>query len=204
MASGFLSEASDAIAECNEQLLDCVQNPEPTASRIDTARVGLEGVVLNLTELEPPPEHAANHDLLLQGFNKVILGFSLYSQALRDREPGVLIDGLELIQEGKDDVSTATSSILGNEGPATNVILFVTVGVVGATVAMSVVLALLLLRLRKDRMSEVHRTLATCPVCGEVLDSWWTFRTRQIREWQRDHLKGHRSGGESASSELQG
>lgn len=198
LASDYLSEASDAIAECNEDLLGCIRDPEATADRIDNATAGLEGVVSNLSLLDPPAEHQANHNLLLQGFDKIVAGFSLYSQALRDREPTSLIDGLELIQEGKEEVNTATSSILGDQNLPVDIVLVVTLGVVGAAVAMFIVLALLLLRLRQNHLDAIHRNLATCPVCDEILDKWWTFRMSQIREWQQNHLKGHRQERESS------
>lgn len=195
LAGDFLDEAAAAIEECNVALIDCLRNPDPTADRIEAANLGLQGVITNLSLLQPPAEHAASHDQLLLGLGKVSTGLTLYTEGLRQNDPTKLARASDALRDGRDDIRTATNAIASQSAGSTDLLTLVTFAVIAAAGAMVVLLVVLVRSAHRQRLNTLHKELATCPLCGEVLDQWSTYKVGQIRTWQQEHLKSHRDEG---------
>lgn len=192
-ASDFLSQASEAIDGCNQDFTNCLRQPDEFADQIDQAREGLEGVLADLGQLTPPGNLASSHDLLQGGFLKVINGLSLYAEGIREADAVKLGGALDLVHSGRVDIEAATAAITssGGSGGLDPILILEIVGGV-AIAMMGVLIALLVRQARRTRLAQVESELATCPVCGEVLDGWQTYRSRQIREWRTTHLLSHK------------
>lgn len=188
--------AAIAIEECTRNLVACLQDPEAIAGRLDTANQGLQGVTANISAMTPPAEHAASHDLLVEGLSEVSMGLTVYTQGLRETDPSKLVLASELIGAGRDDIRTARIAIAGQPPANTNLIGIVTIGVVAAAGGLAVLLVFLLRTANRQRLDHRQKELATCPLCGQVLDGWETYKVKQIRTWQTEHLQSHQEEGE--------
>lgn len=191
IAQVHLDEASAAIAACNDSLIACFQQPGPYADRIDMANVGLEGVRTNLTALTVPPQYASSHALLLGGFRQLIDGLALYATGLRERDVDKINSAADLISTGKRDIESASAAILSQPAGTSGLLLVLTAAVAAMAVSVGVLAFFLLRRALPARRDYIEKTWATCPKCGEVLDQWWTYRRRQIRDWRESHLASH-------------
>ena len=186
----FLDEASAAIDACG-LTIGCLQNPEPYASRIDTAAAGLRGVHANLSSLNVPAQYNASHAKLETGYQQTVDGLTLFASGLRENDLDKVSTGAELLGEGKRNRTEGVSEILGQPPPTVDLSSFLFIIVVGATGTLIVLVYLLARQGARDRLARVHDEMATCPKCGQVLDQWWTYRRWQIRQWRVDHLKSH-------------
>ncbi|MGQ0796425.1 MAG: hypothetical protein ACT4OI_00965 [Methanobacteriota archaeon] len=191
IAQVHLDDASAAISACNDNLIACFQQPAPFADRIDQANVGLEGVRTNLSALLVPPPYASSHALLLDGFRQLIDGLALYATGLRERDVDKINSAADLISAGKRDIETASAAILSQPPGTSGLLLVLTAAVVAMGVSVGVLAVFLLRRALPARREYIEKTWATCPKCGEVLDMWWTYRRRQIRDWRESHLRSH-------------
>lgn len=197
VATVHLDEAAEAIARCNDALIACLQEPEPTAGRLDNASVGLEAVLANLTNLDVPSAYASSHALLETGFQQVIDGLRMYAQGLRQRDVDTLSAGADLVREGRNNISTANNAIFGQAPAAINLLLILIIAVFVTAAAVGVLVFIIVRDMRRTHQGRVRNELATCPTCGAVLDRWWTYRGWQIRQWRSDHLKAHEVGGDA-------
>ncbi len=179
------------IDECGDQFFECLTQPEGYGSRIDQARDGLEGVLLNLSGLDVPVAYASSHALLQQGLASVIEGLSLYATGIRELDLDKLEDASELVRSGKQDIDKATSDIASQPSGGVDLTLLLTLTGGVAVPVMGVLLFILVRQVRKTQRAYVERELATCPICGEVLDRWWTYRTKQVRAWLATHTRSH-------------
>ena len=187
----YLDEAGAAISACNDNLIACLQTPEPTAQRIDNATLGLQGVRANLTAMEVPPKYTASHVQLETGYQQVIDGFRLYAAGLRERDLDKLSGGADLVREGRGNVTTASAAILGRPATTLDLVLILLLAVIATAAALGVLIFFVGRRAWESRRERIRDEWATCPKCGEVLDQWWTYRQWQIRQWRSDHLKSH-------------
>ena len=192
LASGFLEEAAVAIEDCLTGLITCLRDPEEFAARVDAANRGLQGVTANLSLMEAPAEHAGSHALLISGFNEVSMGLALYSEGLRQNDPSKLTLAAEVIRDGRADIQAATSAITSVPSGDSSLIAILTFAIIGGAGGMAVLLVILLRTLYRKRLDQIQKELATCPLCGEVLDGWETYKEKQIRKWQAEHLRSHR------------
>ncbi|MEE9593701.1 MAG: hypothetical protein V3W28_08995 [Thermoplasmata archaeon] len=190
-ASEFLDDAGQAIDECTRTLIGCLSDPDDIVTRIDAASQGLLEVVGNVSAMEVSEENAADHALLVQGFGLVTDGFALYTDGLRSKDPGTLGLAGDLIADGNNQIRAAVNAIFTQPASGTDIVQILTYAVIGATVGLSVLLYLLLRMERRQRRTHIEKEFATCPECGEVLDEWWTYRSRQIRRWLETHLLSH-------------
>ncbi len=195
-ASAFLDEAAVTIEECTRGLIACLQDPEDIAGRVDMANQGLQGVTANISAMTAPAEHTASHNLLIEGLDEVTMGLTIYTQGLRENDPSKLVLASEVIRAGQDDIRTATSAIAGQPPPNPSPVGIVTIGVVAAAGGMAVLLVFLLRETHRQRLDHLQKELATCPLCGQVLDGWETYKVKQIRRWQTEHLQSHQEEGE--------
>ncbi len=192
LVSDFLEEAAVAIEDCVTDLLTCLRNPEEFAARVDAANLGLEGVTANLSLMEAPAEHGGSHALLISGFDEVSMGLTLYSQGLRENDPSKLTLAAKVIRDGRADIQAAMSAITSVPSGDISLIAILTLAIIGAAGGMAVLLVILLRIVYRKRLDQIQKELATCPVCGEVLDRWETYKEKQIRKWQAEHLRSHR------------
>lgn len=190
-ASVFLDDTSQAIDQCNRALIGCFVNPEDIATRIDQANQGLRQVVANLSAMEVPEPYAIDHALLSLGFGNVTNGLTLYTTGLRSKDPGTLGVAADLISDGNNQIRDAVNAIFAPPPPGLDLIQLLTYIVIAAAIGLSLLLYALLRVARQQGRTYIEKELATCPECGEVLDRWRTFRTRQIRDWQETHLRSH-------------
>lgn len=200
-ASRFIGDAAAAIDECNTMFLDCLSKPEEFVLRLDAANRGLGNASLNISQLAAPPEHTSGHALLLQGLGNVSQGLSLYAEGLQDRQPTKLNLAIDLIQEGKEKIEAATAAILGQPTGGLDLVTILTAVVVIAAVALVVTIVVLVRFVRRQRLIRIQDELATCPQCGEVLDRWWSYRARQIKEWKATHLRSHQTETDKPSND---
>lgn len=191
VAQEYLDAAGDAIRDCDSAIVTCLQNPEGYATRIDAAVAGLIGVQGNLSAMAVPPIYAQDHALLVSGFGKVTDGLALYAQGIRQGEPDQLSAGADLIHDGKVDIETASSRILAKPPGGEGLFLILIAAIIVIAGALLVLMVVVYRQAASGRRDRIERELATCPVCGEVLDGWRTYRTRQIRDWREAHLKSH-------------
>ena len=188
----YLDEAAAAISECR-LTISCLQNPEPYAVRLDNAVLGLEKVVSNLSGMEVPERYVTSHQQLIRGYGQVIDGFILYAEGLREhgRDPTKFEDAVNLVREGRTNITEANNAIFARTPPTFDLVLILIITVLATAGALVVLMVFLGRQAAQERHERVRDELATCPKCSQVLDQWWTYRRRQIRQWRVDHLKSH-------------
>ncbi len=191
LASDFLEEAAVAIDDCVTAFFACLGDPEESAARVDAANRGLQGVTANLSLMEAPAEHAGSHALLISGLDEVSMGLTLYSEGLRENDPSKLTLAAEVIRDGRADIQAATTAITSAPSGDISLVTILTFAIIGGAGGMAVLLVILLRTLYRKRLDQIQKDLATCPLCGEVLDRWETYKEKQIRKWQAEHLRSH-------------
>lgn len=190
VAGQHFAEAAAAIRECNEEFFQCFSEPEEFAQRIDLAALGLSGVRDNLSRVAVPDGYTSIHDQLSRGFGQVVDGLSLYAAGLRESDPDRLDEAADLVEIGKGNIDAATTAIRTRSQADFDFSLIAIIAVVAMACSVGVLTFILVQQLRRDRTDGKEKS-ATCPVCGQMLDQWWTFRVSQVREWRTDHLGVH-------------
>jgi len=190
IAGQHFAEAAAAIRECNEEFFQCFSEPEQFAQRIDLAALGLSRVRDNLSGIAVPESYTSIHAQLSRGFGQVVDGLSLYAAGLRESDPDRLGEAADLVEIGKGNIDTATTAIRTRSQADFDFSLIALIAVVVMTCSVGILIFTLVRQLRRDRTDGMKKS-ATCPVCGETLDQWWTFRVSQVREWRTDHLGMH-------------
>ena len=191
IAGGHLADAGDAIRDCDAVIISCLGNPEPYATRIDAAVAGLNEVQINLSAMTVPGAHAQDHQLLRSGIAKVTDGLALYASGIRAGDPALMSQAADLVHEGTGEIEAARARILAQPAGVNQLFLVLIVSAVGITFALAALIVAAYRQGASDRRRKLEEEVATCPVCGEVLDRWSTYRRRQIREWREAHLKTH-------------
>lgn len=188
-STAFLDEASDAISDCGLSL-ECFQDPEPHASRIDRAVVGLQGIHANLTRLDVPAQYNASHTKLLLGYQQTIDGLILFAAGIRENDLDKVQTGADLLVDGRENRTEGASEILSQARAPFDLSLVLIIAIIGVAATLVVLMFLLGRQASQDRLERIHSD-AKCPKCGQVLDQWWTYRPWQIRQWRVDHLRSH-------------
>ena len=200
-ADVYLDDAADALNECADQILTCYNDREPYAQRVETAGQGLDGILTNLSAMEVPDVYASDHLLLRRGFEQVIAGLVLYAEAIRAWDTDQMYAAGNLTQLGRSDIRTASGAILQRSVGGANLPLILGIATAAEGAAIAILVYLLVRRVSRTRRQEFKEAWATCPLCGEVVDQWWRFRKRVVREWHMTHLRdAHGRGVHSAAA----
>jgi len=189
-AQVHFDEAADALSTCSDAIVNCFQNREPYALRLESAGQGLLGIQDNLSAMDVPERYRSDHAMLQDGFQQVTEGLLLYAAAIRTWDTGNMSRAGQLTQAGRLDIRTASTSILSRPVGDAHFALLAGVVVLEGVVVVAFVLVVSR-RVARTRRADFERDWASCPECGEVMDQWWTFKKRQVREWRATHLKGH-------------